>query len=175
MSRLIPGGPVPLFDKLDQRLDGAGEDTDQVLSIEGVEASVARELRRLLNSRSPVPLSKFPQAGLTVLDYGIPDYSAHSAQNEADRRRVAAAIQRAVEAFEPRLTDVRVTLVDNATGKTIALFKIDASLRVAETVRRINFTLATGEYLAPANGSTVRNGNGSDLGSDRGSSVAEDA
>ncbi len=162
MSRLIPGGPVPLFDKLDQRLDGAGEDTDQVLSIDGVEASVARELGRLLNARSPVPLSEFPQAGLTVLDYGIPDYSAHSAQNEADRRRVAAAIKRSVEAFEPRLADVNVTLVDSATGKTIALFRIDASLRVAETVRRINFTLATGEYLAPANGGMA--GSGSDSG-----------
>jgi len=148
MSRLIPGGPIPLFDKLDQRFIAASS-TDQVLDFDGVEASVVRELSRLLNSRSPVPLSAYADAKLTVLDYGIPDYGAHSAQSEADRRRVAAAIRRAIEAFEPRLSDVDVALVDGATGKTIALFCITASLQVANTVRRINFTLNTGEYLAP--------------------------
>lgn len=149
MSRLIPGGPVPLFDKLDQRAT-VTEHTDQVLDIDGVEASVVRELRRLLNSRSPVPLSAYVDTRLTVLDYGIPDYGAHSAQSEADRRRVAAAIRHAIEAFEPRLSDVDVSLVDGATGKTIALFCIAASLHVANTVRRINFTLNTGEYLTPS-------------------------
>ena len=152
MSRLIPGGPVPLFDKLDQRAT-VTDRADQVLDIDGVEASVVRELRRLLNSRSPIPLSVFTDAELTVLDYGIPDYGAHSAQSEADRRRVAAAIRHAIEAFEPRLSDVDVSLVDGATGKTIALFCIDASLQVANTVRRINFTLNTGEYLMPATAS----------------------
>ncbi len=149
MSRLIPGGPIPLFDKLDQRFDAA-HGTEQVLDVDGVEASVVRELQRLLNSRSPVPLSAFEEAALTVLDYGIPDYGAHSAQSEADRRRVAAAIRRAIEAFEPRLSDVAVSLVEGATGKTIALFCIDASLQVANTVRRIHFKLTTGEYLTPA-------------------------
>ncbi len=148
MSRIIPGGPIPLFDKLDQRAT-AWDQANQVLDIDGVEASVVRELTRLLNSRSRIPLSDFTDAGLTVLDYGIPDYGAHSAQSEADRRRVAAAIRRAIEAFEPRLSDVDVSLVDGATGKTIALFCIDASLQVANTIRRINFTLNTGEYLAP--------------------------
>ena len=149
MSRLIPGGPIPLFDKLDQRAI-VTDQADQVLDADGVEASVVRELRRLLNSRSRIPLSAFTDAELTVLDYGIPDYGAHSAQSEADRRRVAAAVRHAIEAFEPRLTDVDVSLVDGATGKTIALFCIEATLQVAHTVRRINFTLNTGEYLRPA-------------------------
>ncbi len=147
MSRLIPGGPIPLFDKLDQRAMLA-DHADQVLDTDGVEASVVRELRRLLNSRSRIPLSVFTDTELTVLDYGIPDYGAHSAQSEADRRRVAAAVRHAIEAFEPRLSDVDVSLIDGATGKTIALFCIEATLQVAHAVRRINFTLNTGEYLA---------------------------
>lgn len=148
MSRLIPGGAIPLFDKLDQRAADA-EGQGDTLSVAGVEASVLRELRRLLNSRSRLTLDDFLDASLTVLDYGIPDYSARSAQSEADRRLIAAAIVRAVEAFEPRVADIEVTLVNGSSGKTIALFAIAASIRVAQTVRRINFTLATGEYLAP--------------------------
>ncbi len=149
MSRLIPGSAIPLFDKLDQRAADPGESGD-ALSIAGVEASVLRELRRLLNSRSRLPIDRFVEEPLTVLDYGIPDYSARSAQSEADRRLIAAAIERAIAAFEPRVAEVDVTLVDGSSGKTIALFCIAASIRVAQTVRRINFTLATGEYLAPA-------------------------
>lgn len=148
MSRLIPGGAIPLFDKLDQHAADA-EGHGDTLSVAGVEASVLRELRRLLNSRSRLTLDDFLDAPLTVLDYGIPDYSARSAQSEADRRLIAAAIERAVEAFEPRVADIEVRLVNGSSGKTIALFAIAASIRVAQTVRRINFTLATGEYLAP--------------------------
>ena len=148
MSRLIPGGALPLFDKLGQSGDDAGEAGD-VLSAAGVEASVLRELQRLLNSRSRLPLDEFMAAPLTVLDYGIPDYSARSAQSESDRRLIAAAITRAIDTFEPRAADVEVTLINGASGKTIALFRIAASVRVAQTVRRINFTLATGEYIAP--------------------------
>ena len=37
-------GPIPLFDKLDQRFD-AEHGTEQVLDIDGVEASVVRELQ----------------------------------------------------------------------------------------------------------------------------------
>jgi type VI secretion system protein ImpF len=148
MSRLIPGGAIPLFDKLDQRAADADAQGD-ALSVAGVEASVLRELRRLLNSRSRLTLDDFLAASLTVLDYGIPDYSARSAQSEADRRLIAAAIMRAIEVFEPRVADIDVKLVNGSSGKTIALFAIAASIRVAQTVRRINFTLATGEYLAP--------------------------
>ncbi len=149
MSRLIPGGSIPLFDKLEQRDGDLIDDADRVLSIEGVEASVVRELQRLMNSRSPVPLSVFADTPLTVLDYGIPDYSAHSAQNEADRLRLASAIRHAITCFEPRLTDVDVMLAGSASGKTIALFQLRGNLRIAQNVRRINFTLATGDYLAP--------------------------
>lgn len=156
MSRLIPGGAIPLFDKLDQRAAANDDGSGDALSVAGVEASVLRELRRLLNSRSRLPLETFLDAPLTVLDYGIPDYSARSAQSEADRKLVASAIVRAVEAFEPRVADVEVTLVDGASGKSIALFRIAASIRVAQTVRRVNFTLETGEYIAPERRSEAR-------------------
>lgn len=148
MSRLIPGGAIPLFDKLDQCAPDAEEHVD-TLSVAAVEASVLRELRRLLNSRSRLPLDDFLDAPLTVLDYGIPDYSARSAQSEADRKLIAAVIVRAIEAFEPRVADIEVNLVNGSSGKTIALFAIAASIRIAQTVRRINFRLTTGEYLAP--------------------------
>ena len=39
MSFLFPGGPIPLFDKLDQRSATPAHEAGQGLSAEGVEAS----------------------------------------------------------------------------------------------------------------------------------------
>ena len=145
MSRLIPGGAIPLFDKLDQRLTAAANETDQVLSADGLEASVARELSRLTNSRSRIPLSEFQDATLTVLDYGIPDTLARSALSERDKTVISAALERAISVFEPRLTQVEVTVLPGAPGKTAARYLIAANLRIAHTIRRINFRINTGD------------------------------
>lgn len=151
MSFLFPGGPIPLFDKLDQRAAPPGHESGQGLSADGVEASVERELHRLLNSRSRISLSDFAQAELTVLDYGIPDYTALSARSDTDLTRIARAIELAIQRFEPRLGKPVVTPIGAANGITIALFEIDADLKIANTVRRVRFTLAaeTARTLQP--------------------------
>lgn len=143
MSFLFPGGPIPLFDKLDQRAAPTGYEAGQGLSADGVEASVERELHRLLNSRSRISLSAFTEESLTVCDYGIPDYTALSARSEPDRIQIAAAIEHAIQHFEPRLQNVTVTPLGAANGITIALFQIDGDLPIANTVRRVRFTLVT--------------------------------
>jgi type VI secretion system protein ImpF len=142
MSFLFPGGPIPLFDKLDQRSATPGHEAGQGLSAEGVEASVERELHRLLNSRSRISLSGFTEANLTVCDYGVPDYTALSARSDTDRSQIATAIEYAIQCFEPRLINTTVTPLGAANGITIALFQIDADLPIANTVRRVRFTLA---------------------------------
>jgi len=154
MSFLFPGGPIPLFDKLDQRAATLGYEAGQGLSADGVEASVERELHRLLNSRSPISLSDFADAKLTVIDYGIPDYTALSVRSDTDRSQIAAAIAYAIAHFEPRLTNTTVTPIGAANGITIALFQIDADLPIANTVRRVRFTLAA-ETLPPEHASSI--------------------
>lgn len=142
MSFLFPGGATPLFDKLDQRAATPGHEAGQGLSADGVEASVERELHRLLNSRSRISLSDFADTKLTVIDYGIPDYTALSVRSDTDCVQIAAAIAYAIAQFEPRLINTTVTPIGAANGITIALFQIDADLPIANTVRRVRFTLA---------------------------------
>ena len=151
MSYLFPGGPIPLFDKLDQRAAPPGHEAGQGLSADGVEASVERELQRLLNSRSLIGLSEFTSAPRTVLEYGIPDYTALSVRSDTDRAQIAAAISYAIAQFEPRLRNAVVTPLGAANGITIALFQIEADLPIAHTVRRVRFTLAA-EAPAPIQG-----------------------
>ncbi len=150
MSFLSPGGAVPLFDKLAQSPDTALPAAGSVLSIDGVEASVAAELGRLLASRSRIPLSMFTDASLTVLDYGIPDYAGCHLDSDEDCSLLKAAIRHAIEAFEPRLTDTEIYLRGSPTGKSIGAIGIAANLRVSQAVRRVSFTLATDATTSPA-------------------------
>lgn len=82
----------PLLD----RLSDAGE-AEPAFDQRALAASVAQELSRLLNSRSPAG------NGIGILAYGIADWTALQARREADRLHLAREIRRAVTRFEPRL------------------------------------------------------------------------
>ncbi|MEO2218704.1 type VI secretion system baseplate subunit TssE [Chromobacterium vaccinii] len=62
--------------------------------------SVRVELERLLGSRRDSQPRLTP---LSVIDYGVPDWSALHADRGADREQLARGIRQAILAFEPRL------------------------------------------------------------------------
>lgn len=93
MRLVDPGFQPPLFERL-----AAGEKTpfDQ----HALADSVRTELLRLLNTRrAPRP----PGTALTILDYGIGDWTALQAQRLDDRRLLTRDIRSAIQHFEPRL------------------------------------------------------------------------
>jgi type VI secretion system lysozyme-like protein len=79
---------------------------DQALSM--LERSIGAELSRLLNTRCAASLAQLAGRERTVLDYGLPDYSAFYTGSVEDQRRLRALVQSTVEAFEPRLREVEV-------------------------------------------------------------------
>lgn len=73
---------------------------------------VARNVSRLLNTRSVVDattLAAFKVEG-TVLGYGIPDGKLTATHFPAGKKVLQTAIVDALARFEPRLTDVRVSV-----------------------------------------------------------------
>ena len=90
-SGLLP----PLFERLSTQLDEAPDFDRNALA-----ESVRLELARLLNTRRP---RRAPGRPLTLLDYGIADWSALQQQRSDDRRRLARDIREAITHFEPRL------------------------------------------------------------------------
>jgi type VI secretion system protein ImpF len=86
----------------------------QSLSLREFERSVLRDLESLLNTRqtrTDLP-ADMPNAGQSVLTYGLPDFSSCSVGNAEERERLRMAVQQAIQRFEPRLRDIRVTLHD---------------------------------------------------------------
>jgi len=135
MSALSRGSAVPLFDRL-----AAGGET-QLVGASALRESVARDLGRLLNTRSRLTVAAFSSSDGTVVDYGVPDCSERSLRSGADRDAIAAAVRRAVELFEPRLANVTVTFAF-PSDRSDPLLLIDGQLREAGGVGHVAFQLA---------------------------------
>ena len=106
----------------------------RTLSRRDLRKSVRRELERLLNTRVQLPLSELEDRERTVIDYGIPDFGSFSAKSEGDRRRLAAALARTIETYEPRLTRVRFELDQPGVDAGVLRGRLSAML-VVESVR----------------------------------------
>jgi type VI secretion system lysozyme-like protein len=113
---------TPLFDRLVDRAPRLRHEVRPARTLDrrGLRESVRRELERLLNTRCPIPAHRLVDRPRSVLDYGLPELSGFSAQRFEDRERLAELIRRAVEAFEPRLAEVRVRL-EPAPGDVFSL------------------------------------------------------
>lgn len=134
--------PAPLFDRLvDREPQVAAEPRPQrTLDPRGLRESVRRELERMLNTRSSLPVDRLAEReDLTVLEYGIPDLSAFSAGNEDDQRLLVQLVARTVAAFEPRLRGVRVAFERLEDGQRSLLLRIDAELMRDEVAEPISF------------------------------------
>jgi len=93
MRRVDPAMQPPLFERL-------CADDEAAFDQAALADSVRSELLRLLNTRrAPRP----PGTALTILDYGIGDWTALQAQRLDDRRLLTRDIRNAIGHFEPRL------------------------------------------------------------------------
>jgi type VI secretion system protein ImpF len=139
MPALVRASPVPLFERL---VDGAGAPPAPWQDDAALRESVARELGRLLNTRSRLTAEAFLEADGTVLDYGVPDFSARSLRSDTDREAIVAQVLCAIGMFEPRLRNARARFAGVGTADPVLL--IDGELRLEAGPGRVGFELAVG-------------------------------
>ena len=132
-SGLLP----PLFERLSAQADEAPDFDRKALA-----ESVRLELARLLNTRRT---NRAPEQPLTLLDYGIGDWSALQALRADDRRHLLRAVRAAVQHFEPRLQLSEVT-VDAVPGQPQRLrIRLAGHLRGGHRSWPALFLLAPGD------------------------------
>jgi len=126
---------MPLFDRLVDRDRFLSRELVQMRTYDrrGVRESVRRELEQLFNTRCPIPAHRLGSRPRTVIDYGIPDFSTFSARDHNDRARLATILRKAVEAYEPRLANVRVE-IDPIVGNDFKLSGVIAADLVIDGV-----------------------------------------
>jgi type VI secretion system protein ImpF len=138
---------VPLFDRLVEIEPAEPREKSLLgaLDSRALRESVHRELGRLLNTRSSLPVDRLlERSELTVLEYGIPDLSAYSAGNAEDQALLAGLVARAVAAFEPRLREVRVTAGGLEDEQRTLRLRIDAVLTADEIAEPVSFPALLG-------------------------------
>lgn len=150
--RLVPS----VWDRLNDHDPGVTQEpaSNRFQSLHQLKDALARDLELLLNTRRealrPLPAG-YPQAGRSLLVYGLPDFSAFDLHNRDDRSRIQQALERTIGLFEQRLRRVRVTLKAPRRFERRLHFRVDALLRVEPMPEPVTFDaeleLGTQEYL----------------------------
>jgi type VI secretion system protein ImpF len=145
-----------LIDRLIDREPQAGSDafTSRAQSVRLLKASLRRDLEWLLNTRrNPDGAGEeYPELNKSLYNYGLPDFSSFSMNSPKDKNSLLLTLESAVSTFEPRLKDIKVSLVDTASaGLTRMLrFQIEGMLMMDPSPEQVSFDtvlqLTSGEY-----------------------------
>ena len=129
--------PSPLLDRFADRT----VTTDVALRatrherIDHLKRSIVRDLHDLLNTRTRC--LSYP-ARLVELDnspvaYGLPDFGRHAFASVTVQQQLREALQRAIGAFEPRLSNVTVALLpSDGPPDGVVRFQIDGQLNMVD-------------------------------------------
>jgi len=94
------------------------------------QGAIRRDLQDLLNTRYrclawPPQLDQLPDS---LINYGIPDFTAAGLDMATEEDTMLSAIKHAIRTFEPRLIDVSVTSAGSGHYDRILRFRIEATL-----------------------------------------------
>lgn len=111
-------------------------------SLDLLKRSLLRDLQWILNTRqvSDPAREPFEHLSASVFNFGLPDITALSADSSETPASLRRYIEDAIERFEPRLTDVKVTLSNVGGKKTRRVqFLIEANLKLDPDPERVEF------------------------------------
>lgn len=111
-------------------------------SVRRHKAALLRDLEWLLNTRrTPEPAgSTHAETQRSVFNYGLPDTTSLSGDDPAVRRKLQREIEECLRQFEPRLTDIEVTLAESTNpARRQVRFVVEAILRMDPDPERIVF------------------------------------
>jgi len=110
-------------------------------SLRDLKQSVRRDLEWLLNTRCyPENVDENLEEVLkSVVFFGLPDFTAVSAKSHIEQKRLTQALTAAIKNFEPRFTDLKVTLEPISDIDRLLKFRIEANLDIEPTPEPIVF------------------------------------
>jgi len=140
LSKLFLSSATPYFDRLLGLWDGL--QVDKTLDAAGLRASLARDIAQLFSTKSRLTIKEFMELEISVLDYGLPDFSALSPNSQSDMDLMSETIAKAFECFEPRLREVVLTLTTESRDSCSVNVAIVAAVTLNGRACRVNFDLA---------------------------------
>jgi type VI secretion system protein ImpF len=135
---------LPVLDRLIDEAPGtvAERALTRAESVRATMDAVRRDLELLLNTRRialPAP-AELPEVSRSLFFYGLPDLTSLSRDSGDARTRLARQVEEAIAAFEPRLDQIKVSLVPTDRIRFGELrFTIEAVLRLDPGSERVTF------------------------------------
>jgi len=132
---------------LDRLLDDAPDQAQDALvsgaqAMAGLRNGLRRDLQALLGARRrwrswPASL---PELAVSPIGYGLPDFGAGAFNDPARREALRREIEDTIRRFEPRLSELSVTLLesDETLGATLRL-RIEALLQADPAPEPVGF------------------------------------
>jgi type VI secretion system protein ImpF len=129
-----PSLPPGLLPSLKDRLldpESLGTSARPGYSLIEILESVREDLEDLLNTRRSqvVSAKQYPEVARSIVAYGLPDLSTQGVGNPGKHDSVARLIETTINEHEPRLRNVRVSVVRLRAIDLRARFHIEAELR----------------------------------------------
>lgn len=127
-QRLLPS----IVDRLTDP-DSGGTAAGQGYTLQQVIEAVRRDLEELLNTRqTSVGIPEiYEEVHDSIVAYGLPDMTAINAATPGERANIGRIIEEMVSKYEPRLKDVRASLIESALRPDrLVRFEIHARLDV---------------------------------------------
>lgn len=109
-------------------------------SSRALRESVRQEVSRLLNTRSGRFRPDTNGGMRTVLDYGVPDYTAFYPLNQENQQRLKQTLVQTLTVFEPRLRRVTVSMM-KVKDQNALLLQIDAILIIESVSEQVSFPI----------------------------------
>lgn len=158
----LHGARVPLFDRFHPDGEGgrgsasllewhAARQDGMERAASPLERSIERELSRLLNTRCPCTMEQLATRERSVVDYGLPDYSALYTANLDDQKRLAMLVRDTIAAFEPRLREVRVEIARIPNSRHALRVSVGGMVLIEGRLEPVSFNVsANGENAGAA-------------------------
>jgi type VI secretion system protein ImpF len=110
-------------------------------SLAELKQAVRRDLEWLLNTRYFYDRGDggLEETQKSVAFYGLPDFTGLSAKSHIEQARMTKAIETAIRDFEPRFTNLKVTLEPISNVDRMFKFRIEASLDIEPAPEPVTF------------------------------------
>ncbi len=129
-------------------------------SVRRMKSALKRDMEWLLNTRRSQIMEEVQgetgELKRSLLNFGLPDISSMSVQSGKDHNRILRQMEEAVEYFEPRLRNVRVSLQPVNRVERRLRFVIEALLMIDPAPEQVRFDtvveLSSGEVEVRGDG-----------------------
>jgi type VI secretion system protein ImpF len=130
-----------VFDRLTDGPSSGSIGSVRAGTLAALRDAVRSDLERLLNVRREERLvpAGYPESAASLLNYGLPDLSVYSLKNPADQQKLRRAMEAALRTFEPRLSQLSVTIEGWDEARPVLRFRVEAVLRVEPVPEPVTF------------------------------------